>query len=220
MIIKSKGNTDKKAWIHPSRRRVNQVLNGETVDKSFGWTGEPKAKREVGERWVDSDGKEWEQQDGFKVSVTKYDEARQYLQSLTECKNTECKTLKITTNHLPYIKKTGYCINCLVEKEEKIRVAGLWNEYERWKVGLNQLDFCKDLLAQFIQARRDIENQPTFIQEDGTIEKWHYDGNVEELKENLEKDIVEVTEAIDNLTIETNKHFEQIKEVYNEIFES
>ena len=154
----------------------------------------------------------------FKISVTKYDEVRQYLQSLTECKNVDCKTDKVTSVHFPYIRKTGYCINCLAEKEHQFRVKNLWKEYEEWKTGENELAYLKDILAQFIQARKDIETQPTFVQEDGTIEKWNYEGSIDELKENLEKDIEEVTNLIFNLETKIKNNFEKIKEVYNEVF--
>jgi len=41
-------------------------LEGKIILKElFGYEKEAEQKREVGERWVDKDGKEWEQQKGF-----------------------------------------------------------------------------------------------------------------------------------------------------------
>lgn len=221
MLIKSKGNKDKKAWMHPSRKKILDVMHGkDNGNATVGWTSGPKEKREVGDKWVDADGKEWEQHEGFIARVSQYDDARNYLDSLSVCKSKECKTINPKGANLRFIKQTGYCINCLAEKEHVIRVKGIWKEYETWKISGNQLSYVKDMLAKFIQARRDVETQAEFIQADGTIEKWSFDGDIEQVKKNIEADIAEAISEIEKLETEINTNFEKIKEVYNEIFES
>jgi hypothetical protein len=220
MLIKSKGNKDKKPWMHPSRKKILDVMNGrDNGNATVGWTGGPKEKREVGDTWIDADGKEWEQHDGFISRVTQMDSVRNYIQSLDQCKNEKCETGKLSGNNLIYARKTGYCINCLAEKEHQFRVKGLWNDYETWKMTANQLAYVKDMLARFIQARRDVETQPQFIQADGSIEKWSFDGDIEQVKKNIEADIEEAVSEIEKLETETKTNFEKIKQVYNEIFE-
>jgi hypothetical protein len=220
MLIKSKGNKDKKAWMHPSRKKILDVMHGrDNGNATIGWTGGPKEKREVGDKWIDADGKEWEQHEGFISRVTQMDGVRKYIQSLDECKNEKCKTGKLSGNNLIYVRKTGYCINCLAEKEHQFRVKGLWNDYENWKMTANQLAYVKDMLARFIQARKDVETQPQFIQADGSIEKWSFDGDIEQVKKNIEADIEEAVSEIERLEIEKETNFKKIKEVYNEIFE-
>jgi hypothetical protein len=78
MLIKSKGNKDKKTWMHPSRKKILDVMHGrESGTATVGWD-KVKEKKEVGDRWFDANGKEWEQHEGFKSAVTQYDEAREY----------------------------------------------------------------------------------------------------------------------------------------------
>ena len=37
----------------------------------------------MGEIWTDKDGKTWQQRDGYKISVTKFDDLREYLKTIT-----------------------------------------------------------------------------------------------------------------------------------------
>ena len=43
---------------------------------------ETEQKREVGEKWTDSDGKEWEQKEGYKTNVSAMDDVRAFLNKL------------------------------------------------------------------------------------------------------------------------------------------
>ena len=92
MLIKSKGNKDKKTWMHPSRKKILDVMHGrDNGNAVLGWEA-TKAERKVGDRWVDKDGKEWEQHEGFKASVTQFDDARNYMSTLVNCKANDCYT--------------------------------------------------------------------------------------------------------------------------------
>jgi hypothetical protein len=46
-----------------------------------------------------------------------------------------------------------------------------------------------------------------------------FDGDIEQVKKNIEADIEEVVSEIERLETETETNFKKIKEVYNEIFE-
>lgn len=218
MIIKSKGNKDKKTWIHPSRKKILDTMKGiDSGNATIGWEAK-KVKREVGDRWTDANGKEWEQHEGFIAAVTQYDEARAYLDELNTCKAKECKTFKVTAAHKKMIKKTGYCIDCLVEREAKIREAGLYQNYEFWKLNSNTLGQMQEDLKQFEQARKDAETVPSFVNADGSIEKWSFDGDMEKVKKDLDSDIDGLNQLIIKFQTAVNEDWEIIKEKYNEIF--
>jgi len=218
MIIKSKGNKDKKTWIHPSRKKILDTMKGiDSGNATLGWEAK-KVKREIGDRWTDADGKEWEQHDGFVMRVTQYDEARAYLDELNTCKSKECKTFKITAAHKKIIKKTGYCIDCLVEREAKMREAGLYQNYEFWKLNSNTLGQMQEDLKQFEQARKDADTIPSFVNADGSIERWSFDGDMEKVKKDLDSDIEGLKELIIKFQTAVDEDWNIIKEKYNEIF--
>jgi hypothetical protein len=74
---------EKNKFIHPTRKKIIDTVFGRTDDnqKTFGYEKEVDKKREVGEKWVDADGKEWEQKEGYKTNVTKMDEVRKYIEN-------------------------------------------------------------------------------------------------------------------------------------------
>jgi hypothetical protein len=219
MLIKSKGNKDKKAWMHPSRKKILDVMHGrDSGNATVGWD-KVKEKREVGDRWFDSNGKEWEQHEGFKSAVTQHDDARTYLDTLNVCKSKECKTFNPKGANLRFIKQSGYCINCLVERESKLRLEGIYKNYEYWKMNLKALGILKDDLASFEQARRDVETVPGIVNEDGTIEKWNLPSNIEQIKADMDTDIENIKKLIIEFQTAVDVDWDIIKEKYNEIFE-
>lgn len=218
MLIKSKGNKDKKTWMHPSRKKILDVMHGrESGNATVGWD-KAKEKKEVGDRWFDVNGKEWEQHEGFKMAVTQYDEARAYLDTLNVCKSKECKTFNPKGANLRFIKQSGYCINCLVEREAKLKLEGIYKNYEYWKMNSQALGTIKDDLAKFEQARKDADTVPTIVNEDGSIEKWSIDGDIEKVKRDLDSDIENLKELIITFQAAVDEDWEIIKEKYNEIF--
>jgi hypothetical protein len=219
MLIKSKDNKDKKTWMHPSRKKILDVMQGrDSGNATVGWD-KAKEKKEVGDTWFDSNGKEWEQHDGFKIAVTQYDEARAYLDTLNTCKSNKCKTSNPKGANLRFIKQSGYCIDCLVEREAKLRLEGIYQNYEYWKMNSNALGMLKDELARFEQARKEADTVPTIVNSDGSIEKWSIDGDIEKVKKDLDLDIINLNELITKFQTTVNEDWEIIKEKYNEIFE-
>lgn len=208
-----------KKYMHPSRKKILDVAFGNDSGgtNTHGWRAQ-KQDREVGEEWTDSDGVTWVQQKGFKIVKSKFDDVRQYIQSLSTCKNKGCKTIKKTEKHLQFIRKTGYCIDCLAEKEQQFRVKGNWNEYEKWKIAGYEIEFLTDLVKKFNDALVEADKEHEFVTAEGKIEKWVYDGDVEELKSNIRKDIAEAEENITGYQKIKDDSWEIIKEDYANIF--
>ena len=59
---------------------------------------------------------------------------------------------------------------------------------------------------------------PTIVNEDGSIEKWSIDGDIEKVKKDLDADIVGLNELIITFQSAIDEDWEIIKEKYNEIF--
>jgi nicotinic acid mononucleotide adenylyltransferase len=127
-------------------------------------------------------------------------EVRAYLDKLNTCKSTECKTIKYGRVDKKLISKTGYCTKCLAIKEFEIRNDGLWEAYETYKITSNMISYGMDVIEKFKQAYSDVKQEYEIVGEDGKIEKWTVERDIEELKAEILSDIEkyesEIQEAI------------------------
>jgi hypothetical protein len=192
---------EKNNYIHPTRKKIIDTVFGRTDDNQnvFGYEKEAEQKREVGERWVDSEGKEWEQKEGFKINTTKMDEVREFLQKITTCSSDDCKTIKYSNADKKLIVKTGLCADCLAKQEVVLRADGTWPFYEDYKITLNKLDYVRDIKAQLEEAFEGVKQQIEMVNEDGTISKWQWDIDIEKVKSDLKNDIDGAYNAIEEL---------------------
>mgnify|MGYP006269747207 CR=1 FL=1 len=187
--------------IHPTRKQIiDTVFNRDSnVKKTHGYTGEDTEHHSIGDVWADRDGNSWEQKDGYKISVSKLDAVRQYLQKLNTCSSSECKTIKYTDVDRKLIRKTGLCLNCLTTLETQLKKDGAYPFYEDYKITRNQLTFVKELRMRFEDAINGVSNKMQFVNENGTLDEWKFDTDIKKVKEDLEKDIEGADEAIQAL---------------------
>ncbi len=200
-MAKRKSFEEKNNYIHPSRKLIIDTVFGreDNTQKVHGYEGEAESKREVGEIWTDKEGKTWEQKDGYKISLSQMDDVRQYLEKLNNCQADDCKTIQYSNADKKVIRKTGLCVTCLRKMEHTLREDGTFPFYEDYKITNNQLSYVIDLKAQFEEALSGVSQTLEFVNEDGTIQKWHYEVDIDKVKEDLQKDIDGATEAIEAL---------------------
>lgn len=210
-----------KKFMHPTRRKlVNMVLTGGEYEKntqiSFAGADKQEIKRKVGERWTDETGKSWEQHAAGKVEVSDLGdimaETRAYLAALNTCKSDNCKTIKYGRVDKKLISKTGYCLHCLTLKEAQIKIDGLWEAYEDYKVYNNMISYGKDVVSQFQQAYNDAKQEYEVVNEDGTIEKWSMERDVNELKAEILADITRFEEEIQQAKKLRNEAWDKLKD--------
>jgi hypothetical protein len=210
-----------KKFMHPTRRKlVNMVLTGGEYEKntqiSFSGADKEKITRKVGERWTDENGKSWEQHEGGKIEVSDLGDimadARAYLNKLNTCKSDECRTIKLSRADKKLISKTGFCAGCLAKRETQIKIDGLWEIYEDYKIYSNMISYGKEVVAQFQQAYNDAKQEYEVVQEDGTIEKWSMERDVNELKAEILADITRFEEEIQLATKLRNEAYEKLKD--------
>jgi len=210
-----------KKFMHPTRRKlVDMVMHGGDYEKntqiSFSGADKEVIKRAVGDKWVDSDGKQWEQLEAGKIQTSELSdtmqEVRAYLDKLNTCKSENCKTIKIGRVDKKLISKTGYCLHCLTIKESQIKYDGLWKEYEDYKIYSNMIAHGKDVIAQFQQAYNDARQDYEVVGEDGKIEKWAMERDVNELKAEIMSDIVNFEREIEEVTKLRNEAWEKLKD--------
>mgnify|MGYP001081299985 CR=1 FL=1 len=210
-----------KKFMHPTRRKlVDMVMHGAEYEKesfiSFSGADKEIIKRKVGEKWTDEDGKSWEQLAAGKVQTSELGdimaETRAYLDKLNTCKSENCKTIKIGRVDKKLISKTGYCLHCLTIREAQIKYDGLWEAYEDYKIFNNMISYGKDVVSQFQQAYRDAKQTYEVVQEDGKIETWSMERDVEELKAEILLEIVKFEGEIEQATKLRNAAYEKLKD--------
>ena len=188
-----------KKYMHPTRRKlVDMVLYGKEYDTDarIGYEGEASKKREIGEVWTDADGVTWEQQSWGRLQQSTLTdtmaEVRNWLQKQKECKNESCVKTKFGYTDKQLIKKTGYCVDCLVDREAVIKTDGLWIEYSQYRMAQNMISHGNEVLLQLHQALRDAKDEYEIVNEDGSIEKWKMEKSVDELKAEITEDITKI----------------------------
>jgi hypothetical protein len=210
-----------KKFMHPTRRKlVDMVLTGGDYQKeafvSFAGADKEIIKRKVGEKWTDENGKSWEQTEGGRIEFSELGdimaETRAYLDKLNSCKADDCKTIKPIRIDKKLISKTGYCLDCLTKKESQIKLDGLWQEYEDYKIYSNMISYGNDIVAQFKQAYRDTKQTYEVVQEDGKIESWSMERDVEELKAEILLEIVKFEGEIEQATKLRNAAYEKLRD--------
>ena len=207
-----------KKFMHPTRRKlVNMIQTGEYQKDTQISLSDVKesVKRNVGDVW-EEDGIVWEQKSYGRVKQSKssseLSKVRQFLQQISECKASDCDKNKYGSTDKKLISKTGFCSSCLAKREQQIRIDGLWKEYEEYKMYSNMVDYGTDVLQKMNQALYEVKNIHEYVNDDGSIEKWSSNEDVQILKAEIEKDIEngkkELTEVIEkrNAAYELLKH--------------
>ena len=183
---------------------------------SFSGADKKIIKHKVGEKWTDENGKSWEQTEGGRIEFSELGDimagARAYLDKLNTCKSDNCKTIKVGRVDKKLISKTGYCLHCLTIREAQIKYDGLWKEYEDYKIYSNMVAYGNDVVAQFKQAYSDAKQTYEVVQEDGTIEKWSMERDVEELKAEILLEIIKFEGEIEQATKLRNTAYEKLKD--------
>lgn len=201
-MAKRKSFDEKSKGMHKSRKLIIDTVFGreDNTQRVFGYEkSEDTTKREVGERWVDADGKEWEQKDGFKSSVNKMDDVREYLKKLTTCHSENCETGTYAHADKKMIARTGYCVVCMRKLEQKLREDGTWSFYEDYKITLNKLAFVREDKQRMEEALAGVKDHFETVTEDGRLEKWEWQVDIEKVKQDLKNDINGAYDAIEAL---------------------
>lgn len=200
-MTKRKSWDEKSKGMHKSRKLIIDTVFGreDNTQRVFGYEKEGEKKREVGEVWTDSDGKTWEQKDGFKSSVNKMDDVREYLKKLTTCHSENCETGTYAYADKKMISRTGYCVVCMRKLEQTLREDGTWPFYEDYKITLNKLSFVRDDKQRMEEALAGVKDHFETITEDGRLEKWNWQVDIEKVKQDLKNDINGAYDAIEAL---------------------
>ena len=211
------GKDFKKKYMHPTRRKlVDMVQTGEYKKNATVGYEAKKETRKIGDVWEDEHNK-YEQKEGFILKTGKnssaFVETRKYLQSLEQCKNSDCKTIKKTKKDKVFIQKGGYCMNCTIDREHEIRTAGVWREYEDYKVWTRMIIFGKTKIDQYRQSLGDLKEEYDMHNGEGQVtETWKLPKPIDEVRAEI-NELIEYGEGeIKELEEKRNEVFDKLKE--------
>ena len=151
----------KRKFMHPTRRKLHDMVRtGGEYDKNttVGWESK-KENREVGEVWEDEHNR-YEKHEGYTMKTGKNHESmqeiRKYLEDLNRCKNPDCDHVgKFGPTNKKLIRKTGFCINCNKKMERELRINGVYEDYEKYKIFGNMM---ADALLRIDAIKQDIND--------------------------------------------------------------
>ena len=211
------GKEFKKKYMHPTRRKLVDMVETGKYDKNttIGYT-KSKEVRNIGDVWEDEHNK-YEQKDGYILKTGKnsdaFQEIRNYLQEKSNCKNSECKTIKKTDKDLNFIKSGGFCMECTIDKEHQIRTAGLWLEYQNYKIWTKMIVYGKTKLESYKQSISELKEEYEMIGSDGKVtETWKLPKSIDEVKAEIEELIDYGETEIKELEVKREEAFDKLKE--------
>ena len=211
------GKDFKKKYMHPTRRKLVDMVQTGTYDKNttIGWTSK-KEDRKVGDVWEDEHHR-YEKKEGYTLKTNKnsetFQEIRKYLEDKSKCKNSDCKTIKITKKDKKFIEKGGFCMDCTVDREHQIRTAGIWEEYQNYKVWTKMIFFGKNKIEQYKQSIDDLREEYQMHNDQGEVtETWKLPKPIDEIK-------AEINELIEYGEIELKELEEKRKVAFDKIKE-
>lgn len=205
-----------KKYMHPTRRKLLDMIHTGEYDTNttIGYEKQQEI-RNVGDIWEDEYHR-YEKKQGYTLKTGKNSDAlqeiRDYITKKSECKNSECKTIKKTEKDKKLINQSGYCINCNVEIEHILRVNGFWKEYQDYRVFTRMIIYGKQKLEELKQSLDDVKPYYEYINEDGTTERWELPQSVEETKADIQNLIEIGINEIQELEKVRNQAFDILKE--------
>jgi hypothetical protein len=184
---------------------VKKYLNGERPYVTVSYNISEKEKhRENGEKWT-VDGKEYKMENGKTICITKTqgDIIREAIGNGLNCKQCGAQYKWVGKKDQKFLRRCGLCMDCLIDYETKLRILGIYPNYEIYKLASYELDSLKTLRSQFEEV---IEY---FTKTNGDIIKVaesEYDPNIvwkntnkTKILADSKKDLFEVNKRIDAL---------------------
>ena len=104
-------------------------------------------------------------------------------------------------------------MECTVNKEHEIRTAGLWLEYQNYKVWTKMIVYGKTKLESYRQSIDELKEEYEMIGSDGKVtEKWKLPKSIDEVKAEIQELIDYGENEIKELEVKREEAFDKLKE--------
>lgn len=197
---------------------VRDYLSGERPFVQCGYDiNVADRSRKEGEEWKDTQGNSWVKKNGHRQKISI--KAKYIFEERCSICNADVRWgNRLDAKIHP---KTGRCYECNIAFESKLRLAGLFPDYETFKVVNNELSALKDMRDKISDSIPFLENytpktkDPQFFNEDGSSEFWADDTDRRTtVLASLKSDLILVNEKI-QLALDTLKTTTYNKKIEN-----
>ena len=165
-------------------QRVQDMLDGNYKNKIQVGYSKTEKQREVGEKWTDSDGVEWEQKEGYIYKIPTMPSVGMFSKQCKDCKK-NCSPKTAEPWDRDVWKADGRCYYCQIDFEAKLKTGNSikWFAYRRLKDLQNMESLEKDM-EQWVEEISEQREQNPF---DKTVANALANGEVEmSIKKNLQ----------------------------------
>lgn len=177
---------------------IRSVLRGETPKTSISMYVEKEAENlKPGDTWEDADGREWYiNEHGTKVRKSILQSARMPWWC------PKCEMIMNKHQDEKFYWSQGMCMNCVTRRDTDMKIDGTWEAYEKKVISDKVTGFLKDAKKEIVKYLESLSDTQTFVGEDGELEEWT--GDVTQLREFLENEIVEIDKSLKKYESEEN----------------
>ena len=140
-------------------QKVQDMLDGNYKNKiQSGYIGEKEVERNIGDKWTDSDGIEWEQKNGYRMKVSKLPNVGIFKGTCKTCDKGILKPWDKDTH-----KADGRCYHCQLNYELDLKFDKpiRWFAYRRLKELIN-MDAIHNDMEKWVFERDKILKQNPF----------------------------------------------------------
>lgn len=172
---------------------IKQMISGTHRTQTKTVTGYEKeiVNRKEGDIWTDDNNHTWIKTSYGRASYNpSMANIRKYLNTARNCpeikknENYICKFGKKSLDK-KYNNIHGMCMDCSIAYEQKLRMEGKWEEYQKSKIKENALSWLLEAEQEVEEMIKSLRETPEFVNENGTIDKFVPNWDADKLEENI-----------------------------------
>jgi hypothetical protein len=186
-------------WVDGNNMRptsINFVTDKVEVNKK-------KSAMNIGDIYIDDDGKEWVKTTYGWASIPKVLKAIK--DTAPHCSACQ-KEIELGSRDDKFYSQTKLCFDCTIEMDTKRKLNGTFENYQEQFVFKKQRDYVMDMLSNLKEGLKALDTKQTveFVNEFGDRESWS-GLNVDKIRAEIEKDILEGEEILKNINEQLEK---------------
>ena len=133
-------------------QKVSDMLDGTYGGKIQSGYTPTEEKHEIGDTWTDSDGKKWEQKNGYRINITKLANAG----IAEQCSDCECYITKPWDKEI--FKFNDRCYYCQIDFEAELKTSGKFDEWKKKQDERIKEDYIKKFEEENKEFVKELEN--------------------------------------------------------------
>ena len=137
-------------------QKVKDMLDGTYGGKIQSGYLPTEETHKVGDRWFDSDGKEWEQKNGYRVNITKLAN-----RGIVDHRCSDCEKYIVKPWDKEIFKFNNRCYYCQIDFEAELKGTGKfdeWKEEQDKKIKEGYIKKFEEENAEFVKELEKLEN--------------------------------------------------------------